>query len=77
MTKQISVWGYVTELADGRFDWWVTCDKLRAAAYNRILDDRGEGPLMRLLLVADDPRSETAMAEFVAEKLKRAGGNGK
>jgi hypothetical protein len=72
--KQISVWGYVTELADGRFDWWVTCNKRRAAAYNRLLADRGDGPLMRMILVADDSRSETAMAEFVAEKLKRARG---
>ena len=74
MKRQISVWGYVTELADGKFEWWVTCDKRRAAVYNRMLADRGDGPVMRLLLVADDPRSETAMAEFVAKKPKRARG---
>jgi len=70
--KQISVWGYVTELADGRIDWWITCDKGRAANYNRMLADRGDGPLMRLLLVAEDQRSETAMADFLVQKPKRA-----
>jgi len=70
--RQIRVYGYVTEDADGKADWWVTCDYRRAVVINRILAERGDGSLMRLILVADDKRAEAAMDEFIAEKLKRA-----
>ena len=74
MKRQIRVYGYVTEYADGRTDWWITCDNRRAVALNRILAERGDGSLMRLILVADDKRAEAAMADFLSEKLKRARG---
>jgi hypothetical protein len=68
------VYGYETEDADGKPDWWITCDYRRAVVINRMLAERGDGPLMRLILVADDKRSEAAMADFLSEKLKRARG---
>lgn len=74
MKRKIRVYGYVTEDADGKTDWWITCDYRRAVALNRIFAERGDGPLMRLILVADDKRAEAAMADFLSEKLKRARG---
>ncbi len=74
MKRQIRVYGYATEDADGKTDWWITCDNRRVVALNQILADRGDGPLMRLILVADDKRAEAAMADFLSEKPKRARG---
>jgi hypothetical protein len=68
------VYGYVTEYADGKTDWCITCDNRRAVALNRMLAERGDGPLMRLILVADDEQAEAAMAGFLCEKPKRARG---
>ena len=74
MKRQIRVYGYETEDADGKPDWWITCDYRRAVVINRMLAERGDGPLMRLILVADDKRAEAAMADFLCEKPKRARG---
>jgi hypothetical protein len=41
---------------------------------NRMLAERGDGSLMRLILVADDEQAEAAMAGFLCEKPKRARG---
>jgi hypothetical protein len=72
MKRQIRVYGYETEDADGKTDWWITCDYRRAVVINRMLAERGDGSLMRLILVADDKRAEAAMAGFLCKKPKRA-----
>jgi hypothetical protein len=72
--RQIRVYGYETEDADGKPDWWITCDDRRVVVINRMLAERGDGPLMRLILVADDEQAEAAMAGFLCEKPKRARG---